>query len=239
MTTDLKATDLKTRDLRPRSLSCNKRGASFVALRAFTLGALLLLAACQSKVESDATDARGIIVVNAPAAGEVRRVLVSEGMQVEAGTPVVEIAVPVEMRGLSQPQATEDPQARARRSVGAAQGEIEAARAEVVRTEVEVQRLTPLVSSGAATEAQLDGARAEYERAQQRLQRAQSSAQEAQAGLVAARQPGRNSAPPTVLAPSEQLVTANATSAGTVSAVSARVGQRVNAGQPLATLRAN
>ena len=166
--------------------------------------------------------------------------LVSEGMRVEAGTPVVEIAVPVETRGAAQPQATEDPQARARRSVGAAQGEIEAARAEVVRTEVEVQRLTPLVSSGAATQAQLDGARAEYERAQQRLQRAQSSAQEAQAGLVAARQPGRNSAPPpTLLAPSEQLVTANATSSGTVSAVSARIGQRVNAGQPLATLRAN
>jgi multidrug efflux pump subunit AcrA (membrane-fusion protein) len=38
--------------------------------------------------------------------------------------------------------------------------------------------------------------------------------------------------------PSERIVTANASAAGTVSVISARVGQKVTAGQPLATLRA-
>jgi multidrug resistance efflux pump len=99
-----------------------------------------------------------------------------------------------------------------------------------------VSRLTPLVASGQASQGELDGARANYERAQQRLGRAQTASQGAQAGLVAARQPNRTSTPaPT---PSEQAVYAVASSDGTVSAVSARAGARVNVGQPLATLRA-
>jgi multidrug resistance efflux pump len=182
--------------------------------------------------------ARGIIIVNAPAAGEVRRVLVREGMVVSEGTPIVEIAVRTEAQsGVPQKQA-EDPVARAGRNIGAAQANIETARAEAVRAEVEVQRLTPLVASGDAPQAQLDGARADYERAQRRLQEAQSAAQDAQSGLVAARQQPRSSAAATA-APTEKIVIAEATSAGTVSVVSARVGERVTAGQPLATLRAN
>ncbi|HEY0083796.1 MAG TPA: hypothetical protein VGB61_13465, partial [Pyrinomonadaceae bacterium] len=138
----------------------------------------------------------------------------------------------------SMPQAqAEDPVARAGKNIGAAQAGITAARAEAVRAEVEVQRLTPLVASGDVPQAQLDGARAEYERAQRRLQEAQGAAANAQSGLVAARrQPQNTTAAPT--APAEQLVVAEATSAGTVSAVSARPGDRVTAGQPLATLRA-
>jgi multidrug resistance efflux pump len=125
--------------------------------------------------------------------------------------------------------------ASAGRSIAAAQSEIDAARAEVVRAEVEVQRLTPLVASGQASQGELDGARSNYERAQQRLQKAQTAEQGAQAGLVAARQPSRAATP----TPSEQIIYARASSAGTVSAVSARVGARVAAGQPLATLRSN
>ncbi|MDX6271671.1 MAG: hypothetical protein QOD28_2894, partial [Acidobacteriota bacterium] len=129
------------------------------------------------------------------------------------------------------------PLARAGRNIDAAQARIEAARAETVRAEVEVQRLTPLVAAGDAQQAQLDGARAEYERAQRRLQEAQGAAQDAQSGLVAARRQPQTNAPAPV-APAEQIVAAEATSAGTVSVVSARVGDRVTAGQPLATLRA-
>ncbi|MGH9943483.1 MAG: hypothetical protein ACRD9R_14155 [Pyrinomonadaceae bacterium] len=199
-----------------------------------------LSSACQSKGEGDQSSAaRGVIVVNAPAAGEVRRVLVSEGMTINEGAPVVEIAVRTEAQGAVAQATAEDPRVRAGRIVTAAQGEIEAARSEVVRTEVEVQRLTPLVASGGATQGQLDGARAEYERAQQRLQRGQTAAQEAQSGLVAARQPARNPPPAGGALPAERIVTATAPSAGTVSAVSARAGQRVTAGQPLATLRAD
>jgi multidrug efflux pump subunit AcrA (membrane-fusion protein) len=195
---------------------------------------LVALSACGSR-EGGSDDASGVIIVNAPAAGEVRRVLVSEGVRVRKGDAVVEIVVRAEGEATPTPRG-EDPVAAAGRNIASTQAEIEAARAEVVRAEVDVSRLTPLVASGQASQGELDGARATYERAQQRLQRAQSAAQGAQAGLVAARQPNRNVAPPP--APSEKVVYATATSDGTVSAVSIRPGARVNAGQPLATLRA-
>jgi multidrug resistance efflux pump len=211
------------------------------ALDAF---ALLLLAvffsgACRSResVDSSESAARGIIVINAPAAGEVRRVLVQEGVSVNKDAPIVEIAVRIEAPNTPQPQA-EDPQARAARNIQASKTEVEAARAEVVRTEVEVQRLTPLVASGQAEQAELDGARALYERAQQRFQKAQESAQAAQSGLVAARSAPQSSSNTPAL-PSEQIVVVRATSAGTVRVVNAQVGERVAAGQPLATLRAD
>ncbi|MBA3320912.1 MAG: hypothetical protein H0T45_05630 [Pyrinomonadaceae bacterium] len=204
-------------------------------------GALVVFAACQSSGDDNETDvARGIVIVNAPAAGEVRRVFVREGMTVSAGAPVVEIAVRTETPGgVPPPGPTEDPQARARRGIATAQEGIEAARTEVVRTEVEVQRLTPLAASGDVPQAQLDGARAQYERAQQQLRRAQASAQDAQSGLVAARQQPQQfpNSVATTPSPSERLVMAATPSAGTVSAINARVGDRVTAGQPLATLR--
>jgi membrane fusion protein (multidrug efflux system) len=192
------------------------------------------LAGCGSSGGGEGETA-GVVIVNAPAAGEVRRVLVSEGVRLKKGDAVAEMVVRAEGAAAPTPRP-EDPVAAAGRNIASAQAEIEAARAEVVRAEVDVSRLTPLVASGQASQGELDGARATYERAQQRLQRAQSAAQGAQAGLVAARQPNRNVAPPT--APSEKVVYATATSDGTVSAVSVRPGARVAAGQPLATLRA-
>jgi len=206
-------------------------GALYVC--AFAALAAALAACAGGKEEAR----RGIVIVNAPMAGEVRRVLVREGMVVGAGTPIVEIAVRTQAQESVSQAKAEDPVARAGRNIGAAQAGVEAARAAAVRAEVEVQRLTPLVASGDAPPAQLDGARAEYERAQRRLQEAQDAAADAQSGLVAARrQPQNATAAP--IAPAEQIVAAEATSAGTVSVVSARVGDRVTAGQPLATLRA-
>jgi multidrug resistance efflux pump len=181
-------------------------------------------------------ESRGVIIVNAPATGEVRRVLVREGMSINEGTPIVEIAVRTETESAPQTPA-EDPQARAARNIQSSQAEVEAARADVVRKEVEVQRLTQLVASNDAPQAQLDGARAEFERAQRRLQQAQSAAQNAQSGIATARQQSQNASIPTKTF-SEQIVAARASSAGTVSVVNAQVGQRVTAGQPLATLRA-
>lgn len=216
-----------------------------VARRALSLAAALVVvfsSGCGSRSSSgeggsETAASRGIIIVNAPATGVVRRVLAREGMALNEGAALLEIAVPVE--GQSAPPAkTENPQLRAGRNIQAAQGEIEAARAEVVRTEIEVQRLTPLAANGEAPQGQLDGARAEYERAQQRLQRATAGAQEAQAGLVAARQPSRNTTPALSL-PAEQIVTVRASANGTLSAINARVGERVSVGQPLATIRAD
>jgi multidrug resistance efflux pump len=215
------------------SLSHRRR----VALYCLAFVVLAASPGCQSREVSDTSETHGIIIVNAPATGEVRRVLVREGMSVNKDAPIVEIAIRVEAQNTPQPQ-TEDPQARAARNIEASKAEVEAARAEVVRTEIEVQRLTPLVASGQATQAELDGARAQYERAQQRFQKAQESAQNAQTGLVTARQQSINSSN-TTATPSEQIVIARSSSAGTVSVVNAQVGEHVTAGQPLATLRAD
>jgi multidrug resistance efflux pump len=194
--------------------------------------ALIHASGCSSRT-SDEGAAAGIVVVNAPVTGEVRRVLVSEGAHVSEGAAIVEIAVRDERA--AAPQPTEDQQSRAARGVTAAQGEIDAARAEVVRTEVEVERLTPLVAAGQATQGELDGARARYYQAQQRFQRAQEAAQSAQSGLIASRQQTTT----TQATPTERIVAARATSAGTLTVLNARIGERVAAGQPLATLRAD
>ena len=223
------------RRLRLPSLLFTKRPV--VALCAFALAAFS--GACQSTEESTTTGTNGIVIVNAPATGEVRRVLVSEGTTVSKDAPIVEITVHVEVPNAPQPAATEDPQARAARNIQASKTEVETARAEVVRTEVEVQRLTPLVASGQATQAELDGARANYERAQQRFQKAQDASRTAQSGLVSARQQSLNSSNAPATVPTEQTVVARATSSGKVTVVNARVGEHVVAGQPLATLRAD
>lgn len=197
---------------------------------------LVALLACQA-CSRGGDSAPGIIVVNAPAAGEIRRVLAHEGMEVVEGQPIAEIAVNSPAQSAPTTGAVER-RARAGVSVQAAQAEIETARTEVVRHEVEVQRLTPLVSSGQASQGDLDGERALYERAQQRLQRAKTAAEQAQSGLVAAQQQSDNLSLATP-SPAEQIVAARASAAGTVSALNTRVGERVVAGQPLATIRAH
>ena len=222
-----------TNNARASSALRLKRRTVFCAL---ALTSLVASTACQSGVGTTNSEARGIIIVNAPAAGEVRRVLVREGMTINEGTPIVEIAVQTETAAPT-PSPGESTEARAARNFKAADAEIEAARAEAVRHEAEVQRLTPLVASGEASQAQLEGERALYERAQQRLQQAQDAKRRAETGLLTSRQQsGQNQggAP----APREQIVIASATANGTVSAITIRVGERVKSGQPLATLRA-
>ena len=202
--------------------------------------AFALVACAAASCRSGAGDeASGIVVVNAPASGVVKRVLVNEGAMVNEGAGVVEIVVRTQPQSTQAPPS-QDPVVRAAQTLGAAQSEIEAARAEVVRAEVEVHRLEPLVAAGQSSQGELDGARATYERAQQRFQRAQTAAQSAQSGLVAARQQqlGGTKAPATSTTPPEQVVVARATTAGRVSVLNVRVGETVTAGQPLATLRA-
>lgn len=205
---------------------------------AWLAAALAVSSACGTGGgSSDESAARGVVVVNAPADGVVRRVIAREGMAVSEGAPIVEIVV---QRAGPAPTPTpgESAETRAAGNFKAADAEIEAARAEVVRHDAEVRRLEPLVAAGEAPQSQLDGERALYERAQQRLQQAQDSKQRAEGELRAARSQPRApaTAPPL---PQEQLMSAVASSAGTVSVVSVRVGDRVKAGQPVATLRAN
>lgn len=178
----------------------------------------------------------GVVVVNAPEAGEIRRVLAREGMEIVEGQPIAEIAISAPAPRPPKP-GPDQKQTSAVTNLQTAQAEIEAARSEVVRHEVEVQRLTPLVSAGQASQGELDGERALYERAQQRLQRAKTAAQQAQTGLVSARQQPLNSAN-TTPSPAEEIVVVRASATGTVSAINTRIGDRVIAGQPLATIRA-
>jgi multidrug resistance efflux pump len=218
-----------------RLTSFPRQTFKLIALYALALSAFGT--SCRSSQTSEGNQSYGVVVVNAPAAGIVRRVLVSEGAQVNAGTPIVEISIQEQLPAIT-PSPGESAEAQAARRVTASGAEIDAARAEVVTHEAEVLRLTPLVASGEASQAQLDGERALYERAQQRLQRAQEAEKQAQTGLLAARQPGaQQSAAQQQPAPREKIVLASATSAGTVSVISARVGDRVMSGQPLATLR--
>lgn len=194
---------------------------------------LLLAAACQSSTSNNDAD---IVVVNAPVTGQVKRIAVAEGVHVEQGAPLVEIAVESEPVKAASPAGV-GAEARAAQSYQAADAEIEAARAEVVRHEAEVGRLTPLVNSGEASAGQLDGERALYEQAQRRLTQAQQAKRNAEGALLAARQPNaeaRTGAP----TPREQIVSAVAVSPGKVAVISVRVGDLVKLGQPLATIRA-
>jgi multidrug efflux pump subunit AcrA (membrane-fusion protein) len=172
------------------------------------------------------------VVVNSPANGEVRRLMVSEGSRVDKEAPMVEIATQGVAQEVAQPQ-TRDAVNQARDNVQSAEKAVDAARAQVVTTEAEVQRLRPMVAAGQTTQAELDGAQANYDRAQQRLQQAQANLQKAEAGVVAARQPGSQPAPQT---PHEQLVIARAPSSGEVRVISVRPGEHVTLGQPLATI---
>jgi multidrug efflux pump subunit AcrA (membrane-fusion protein) len=202
------------------------------------LGVLLVVSAgtsCRRSGSASNGPGAGIIVLNAPASGQVKRILVPEGVRVNAGAPVIEIAVRNEASaGEQKPGETRENQAV--RNYKAADAEIEAARADAVRHGAEVDRLTPLVASGEVSSAQLDGERALYEKAQRRLQQAQEAKKSAETGLMTARQPDQNQSPGTTT-PREALVSAVATSAGTVAVIAVRVGDQVKAGQPLATLR--
>lgn len=207
-----------------------------LAVCGLALPLLMTGTSCRTS-QTNGNQSYGIVVVNAPAAGVVRRVLVNEGTQVNADTPIVEIVIQEQTPPAIAPSPGESVEAQAARRVRASGAEIDAARTEVVRHEAEVSRLTPLVASGEASQAQLDGERALYEQAQQRLQKAQEAEKQAQTGLLAARQPGAQTSAAQQSAPHGQVVIARATSAGTVSVISARVGDRVASGQPLATLR--
>ncbi len=211
------------------------------AVSGFCLLLLLLAAACQSSTSNSETD--NIVVVNAPVAGKVKRIVVAEGVHVDRGAPLVEIAVESEPVSAASPKGP-GAEARAAQSYQAADAEIEAARAEVVRHEAEVGRLTPLVNSGEASPGQLDGERALYEQAQRRLTQAQQAKRNAEGALLAARQPSQISDSRSQISneaknamPREQIVSAVAVSPGTVAVINVRVGETVKVGEPLATIR--
>jgi len=193
----------------------------FISLVIFAV----LMVGCHSS--ADKNTASDLVVVKATAAGTVQRVLVSEDANVNEGATLIEIAVPVESPTTNQNQAGE----QARAAVSRTQRDISDAEAEVNRAAVEVQRVEPLVATGAAPQAQLDAARAQYQQAQERLQRVRESATQAQARAVVAA--GSNTS---TAAPALTIVNVSAPTSGNVRVISVRAGQRVTAGQAIATV---
>jgi multidrug resistance efflux pump len=206
------------------------------------LCALLLLvtlltgAACRSSntTESDTAAAAGLVVVNSPARGEVRRVIASEDVPVGEGAVIVEIAVWQEIPDASPQTPAGDTQARARAAAQSMQAQIASARAAAERASVEVERVTALVASGDAPQPQLDAARVQYQKAQEQLQKVQQSASSAPIPQL----PQNNRAQDDAMTQTrEQIIAVRAPAAGTVRAIGVRAGQQVTTGQPLATIR--
>lgn len=183
------------------------------------------------RLSSSDDNAANLFVVNAPATGRIRRVLVSEGSEVAENAGIVEIAV-----ASNAPVSTgENSLERARRETQNTQAETKAAEAELERASIEVQRVEPLVASNAAPPAQLDAARAQYQTAQDKLDSARRRGQTSQTDL-AVRQ-GGNLASATQSA-NENIVVARASVAGNLRVISASVGQTIKIGQPIATIAA-
>jgi multidrug efflux pump subunit AcrA (membrane-fusion protein) len=185
-----------------------------------------LFAACGPAKNENA--ANNLIVVKATTAGTVERVLVNEGTEVNAGATILEIAVPLNPSTTNQNQPGE----QARSAISRTQRDVADAEAAANRAAVEVQRVEPLVATGAAPQAQLDAARAQYQQAQERLQRVRESAQQAQARAVV--EQGSEAA--SAVAPAKTIVAVNTPAAGNLRVISVRAGQHVAAGQPIATI---
>ena len=188
----------------------NARAVSLITI----VAAVSLASGCHS-----AQKAPSVVLVNAPANGVIRSVLVGEGATVEQGVALVEIAV--------QPdQASQVETQRQNKKSRSDSSDLTAAEAEAGRAEAEVKRIAPLVSRGYASQSELDGARAKSQDAQARLQRARDNANKESKQQPSAGASGSE----------EQIVSVRAPSAGVVSAISARVGQRVTTGQPIASV---
>ncbi|MFL6215411.1 MAG: hypothetical protein ACJ74J_16125 [Blastocatellia bacterium] len=186
---------------------------------------VLIANGCHSSANKNA--ATDLIVVKATRSGTVQRVLVNEGTNVNEGATLIEIAVPVEPSSMNQNQAGE----QARAAVSRTQRDISDAEAEVNRAAVEVQRVEPLVAAGAAPQAQLDAARSQYQQAQERLQRVRDSAAQAEARAVVAAGSNASAQPP-----AQTIVAVSAPASGNVRVISVRAGQRIIAGQAIATV---
>src|ERR1041384_329105 len=132
--------------------------SSSIALLAVAI-AVLLVTGCHSS-ETPKSD----IVVNAPASGVVRSILVGDGASIEKDAAIIEIAV------TSQP--TSPQKDHSDKAAIAARNDVVASEAEANRTRAELQRIEPLVKRGLASQAELDKARTQDQDAQARLARA-------------------------------------------------------------------
>jgi multidrug resistance efflux pump len=178
--------------------------------------------ACRTSVTEQSRN----VVVNAPADGVVRRVLVGEGAAVDKDAAIIEIALQREHVEATQAGDTSADQARA---VRAAQADLAAAEGEASRTAGDLRRIEPLVKRGLASQAELDKARAQSQDAQERLRLAREKAKGAEASR----------AQTSAAAANEEIITVRVPAGGIVQTLSVHAGQTVTSGQPVATLISN
>ena len=191
-----------------------RRLAVFLTMAVF---AVPLATACRTAP----TEQSSTVVVNAPADGVVRRLLVGEGAAVDKDAAIIELAVPTEQPVASQPSSANAEQARAQR---AAETDLASAEGEANRTAGELRRIEPLVKRGLASQLELDKARAQSQDAKERLRLARERARTAE----------ENRDQPATA--NEQVIAVRVPAAGTIRALNVQAGQIVRIGQPLATL---
>lgn len=196
----------------------HQRATLILLLAAFVLASL----ACRSSPPRQ----ESIVIINAPTAGVVHRILVGEGVAVKQEAEILELAQAI----AASPATTSHSEGPTQATAEKLRSEIIAAQQSVERASIEVQRIEPLVAAGSAPQPQLDAARAQYQQAQEQLQKAQARAQAAQINIIL--QQGN----PATAPPKEKLIMVRAPAAGTIRVVSVRIGQQVSSGQPLASL---
>ncbi len=180
------------------------------------------------RLSSSDDNAANLFVVNAPATGKIRRVLVSEGTEVAENVEIVVAS--------NAPISTGENQfEKARQDLQNTRTEVKVAEAALESASIEVQRVEPLVASNSAPPAQLDAARAQYQTAQEKLEAARRRGQTSQTNLAV--RESSNFIPANQTA-NENIVTVRASIAGNVRVISASVGQIVKVGQPVAAIAA-
>lgn len=187
------------------------------------LTGLATFAACGSRTAKDNATPDNLVIVNAPTAGVVRRVVAREGLPARAGAVLLEISVENPIAA-SNPNNAMSEAAERMRQIANSRSRVDDLMRDKERTAVEVARVESLVAAGQVPQSQLDAARAEF-------QRAQEQAQALTAGVVSATP--RPSVMPEV---ESKIVVVRVPVNGTMRVVSVRTGDRVTANQPLATL---
>ena len=212
-----------------RNLSKLKRPHSIRLFPVFLIVAVVFSAACQSKKTSETPE--NLVVVKSPADGIISKVLVSEGAAVGKDAGIVEIETNGET--LTAPIDKTNNKSGGG-NLQAIDAEVTNAENEVERTSVEVQRVESLVATNSVPPAQLDAARADFQKAQERLQNLREKKKSQETALLIERSRGETVAPENKS--DNKIVVARVWEAGILKVISARVGQKVKTGQPLATV---
>jgi len=157
------------------------------------------------------------VVVNAPATGVVRAILVEEGEGVNKDAVIIQIGVPTEQNGVPPGNTKEQ-----EREASAARVALSAAEDVATRSASDVKRIEPLVKRGLASQQELDKARMQEQQAQEQLRIAREK--------LSTIESKRNQAPGQ---PKEEILSVRAPAKGIVE-LNVQAGQSVSNGEPVA-----